>query len=133
MRMHQLMMNPTKSFWGWPVGSSLDLLLHPKGSILTLRKSMPFKRETSKNSEYYKDDWLTSRVYIKSLIMLSTLHQADEEESVICLGCCLPRSVQRNQTIPYTSTCPCNSSIRKTIPKICQSYRSFLGSFTNPE
>jgi len=86
--------------WGYPVINYLDLLLHPKELMWILRRSVPSKRcnlrEISKNSEVYGIIGLHSKIHIKSIRTLPTLHQVDEEGSLICLGQCLPRSIWRD-------------------------------------
>jgi len=113
---------PCPSWW-WLVANFLDLLLHPKESISTQRKSAPFSRcnlqEISKSVEDCRDVWLYPKIHIKSFKMLPTLHQTGKEWSLICMGRCLPISVWGNQAIPHASVCSCSSSIRETLPFVC--------------
>ena len=65
MRVHQLKMNPTKSFLGVSSGKFLRFIVTSKGIHLAPEKSTPSRRcnlrGISKNLKDYKDDWLTSR------------------------------------------------------------------------
>jgi len=94
---HQLKMNPTKSILGVAsdkffefvitskeIHLDLENLCHPRDA--TSEKSQRTQRSTGMISVHLG-------IYIKSLRVLPTLHQIDEEGSLIHLGQCLPRSI----------------------------------------
>ena len=134
---HKLKMNPTKSFLGVASGKFLESLLHPKEFIWIWKTSVSSKRcnlwRILKNSELTGMIGIYLEIYIESFRTLPTLHQINEEGSLIHLGQRLPRSIQRVQGVSQTPTCSGSSSIRKIFPIICSSNGSFLGSFTRSE
>ena len=97
LRAHQLKMNPTKSILGVASGKFFEFVITSKEIHLDL-KSLCHPRDiaSEKSQRTQRFTGMISihlEIYIKSLRVLPTLHQIDEEGSLIRLGQCLPRSI----------------------------------------
>ena len=137
MQTLQLKMNPIKSFLG--VASGILWICY------YIQRNSPGSREDPhrpRNATPGKSQGtqgstgticIYPNIYIESFRMLPTLHQVNEEGSLIHLGQRLPRSIRRVQGVSQTPTCSGSSSIRKMFLAICLSDGSFLGSFISLE